>query len=72
MSMGGGSGRWLLVRCRQILIEDPAGNPVEAFEPSLPEAHLNDHSRMALTAVRDRDVTAGSTLVSLRKGIGLR
>jgi hypothetical protein len=27
---------------------------------------------MALTAVRDRDVTAGSTLVSLRKGIGLR
>jgi catechol 2,3-dioxygenase-like lactoylglutathione lyase family enzyme len=27
---------------RQILIEDPSGNPVELFEPSLPEARLND------------------------------
>jgi hypothetical protein len=23
---------------RQILLEDPSGNPVELFEPSLPEA----------------------------------
>lgn len=27
---------------RQILIEDPSGNPVELFEASLPEARLND------------------------------
>jgi catechol 2,3-dioxygenase-like lactoylglutathione lyase family enzyme len=27
---------------KQILIEDPSGNPVELFEPSLPEARLND------------------------------
>ena len=27
---------------RQILIEDPSGNPVELFEPGIPEAHLND------------------------------
>jgi catechol 2,3-dioxygenase-like lactoylglutathione lyase family enzyme len=27
---------------KQVLIEDPSGNPVELFEPSLPEAHLND------------------------------
>ena len=27
---------------RQVLIEDPSGNPVELFEPSLPEARLND------------------------------
>jgi len=27
---------------RQILIEDPSGNPVELFEPSLPEARMND------------------------------
>lgn len=26
---------------RQILLEDPAGNPVELFEPSLPEARLS-------------------------------
>jgi catechol 2,3-dioxygenase-like lactoylglutathione lyase family enzyme len=26
---------------RQILIEDPSGNPVELFEPTLPEARLN-------------------------------
>lgn len=25
---------------RQILVEDPSGNPVELFEPSLPEARL--------------------------------
>ena len=25
---------------RQILVEDPAGNPVELFEPKLPEARL--------------------------------
>ena len=28
------------VGCRQILLEDPAGNPVELFEPSRPEARL--------------------------------
>ena len=27
---------------KQILIEDPAGNPVELFEPSLPEARLDE------------------------------
>jgi catechol 2,3-dioxygenase-like lactoylglutathione lyase family enzyme len=27
---------------KQILIEDPSGNPVELFEPSLPEARLAD------------------------------
>ena len=27
---------------RQILVEDPAGNPVELFEPILPEARLSD------------------------------
>jgi catechol 2,3-dioxygenase-like lactoylglutathione lyase family enzyme len=26
---------------RQVLIEDPAGNPVELFEPMLPEARLD-------------------------------
>lgn len=26
---------------RQILIEDPSGNPIELFEPSLPEARLD-------------------------------
>jgi catechol 2,3-dioxygenase-like lactoylglutathione lyase family enzyme len=25
---------------RQILVEDPAGNPIELFEPTLPEARL--------------------------------
>jgi catechol 2,3-dioxygenase-like lactoylglutathione lyase family enzyme len=29
---------------RQILVEDPSGNPVELFEPTLPEAHLSAHS----------------------------
>ena len=27
---------------RQILLDDPSGNPVEMFEPSLPEAHLDE------------------------------
>jgi catechol 2,3-dioxygenase-like lactoylglutathione lyase family enzyme len=26
---------------KQILVEDPSGNPVELFEPTLPEARLN-------------------------------
>ena len=26
---------------RQILVEDPSGNPVELFQPLLPEAHLD-------------------------------
>ena len=25
---------------RQILIEDPSGNPIELFEPTIPEARL--------------------------------
>jgi catechol 2,3-dioxygenase-like lactoylglutathione lyase family enzyme len=29
---------------RQILVEDPAGNPVELFEPKLPEAKLTPNS----------------------------
>jgi len=29
---------------RQILVEDPSGNPVELFEPSLPEARLSPGS----------------------------
>lgn len=27
---------------KQILLDDPSGNPVELFEPSLAEAHLDD------------------------------
>jgi len=27
---------------KQILLEDPSGNPVELFEPIIPEAHLSD------------------------------
>ena len=27
---------------KQILLEDPAGNPIELFEPSIPEACLAD------------------------------
>jgi len=27
---------------KQILLEDPAGNPIELFEPSIPEARLAD------------------------------
>jgi catechol 2,3-dioxygenase-like lactoylglutathione lyase family enzyme len=26
---------------KQVIIEDPSGNPIELFEPTLPEAHLN-------------------------------
>jgi catechol 2,3-dioxygenase-like lactoylglutathione lyase family enzyme len=29
---------------KQILLEDPAGNPIELFEPSLPEARLEPGS----------------------------
>jgi len=28
---------------KQIIIEDPSGNPVELFEPILPQAHLDSH-----------------------------
>jgi catechol 2,3-dioxygenase-like lactoylglutathione lyase family enzyme len=28
---------------RQILLEDPSGNPIELFEPVLPEARLSQH-----------------------------
>ena len=27
---------------KQVLVEDPSGNPVELFEPTLPEARLAD------------------------------
>jgi len=30
---------------RQILVEDPSGNPVELFEPTLPEARLDHDGR---------------------------
>ena len=29
---------------RQILVDDPSGNPVELFEPIVPEAHLGSRS----------------------------
>jgi hypothetical protein len=29
---------------KQILVEDPAGNPIELFEPTLPEARLGEGS----------------------------
>ena len=29
---------------KQILLEDPSGNPIELFEPTLPEASLNQPS----------------------------
>jgi hypothetical protein len=29
---------------KQILVEDPSGNPVELFEPILPEARLSSGS----------------------------
>jgi predicted enzyme related to lactoylglutathione lyase len=29
---------------KQIIIDDPSGNPVELFEPVLPEARLDAHS----------------------------
>src|SRR5476649_1861590 len=28
---------------KQILLDDPSGNPVELFEPTRPEARLDDH-----------------------------
>jgi catechol 2,3-dioxygenase-like lactoylglutathione lyase family enzyme len=28
----------------QIIVEDPSGNPIELFEPTLPEAHLKSDS----------------------------
>jgi hypothetical protein len=28
------------VRGKEILVEDPSGNPVELFEPTVPEARL--------------------------------
>jgi catechol 2,3-dioxygenase-like lactoylglutathione lyase family enzyme len=30
---------------KQIIVEDPSGNPIELFEPILPEARLTDRSR---------------------------
>ncbi len=30
---------------RQILVEDPAGNPIELFEPGIPEAKLSSAGR---------------------------
>jgi hypothetical protein len=27
---------------KQIIVEDPSGNPVELFEPMIPEARLKD------------------------------
>jgi hypothetical protein len=29
---------------KQILLEDPSGNPIELFEPTLPEARLTPRS----------------------------
>ncbi len=29
---------------KQIIVEDPSGNPIELFEPILPEARLGPHS----------------------------
>jgi len=29
---------------KQIIVEDPSGNPVELFEPTIPEARLNSSS----------------------------
>jgi catechol 2,3-dioxygenase-like lactoylglutathione lyase family enzyme len=28
---------------KQILLDDPSGNPIELFEPTISEAHLDDH-----------------------------
>ena len=33
-------GGWNRVGGKQIIAEDPSGNPVELFEPTLPEARL--------------------------------
>lgn len=30
---------------KQILVEDPSGNPIELFEPTIPEARLNSPQR---------------------------
>jgi catechol 2,3-dioxygenase-like lactoylglutathione lyase family enzyme len=30
---------------RQVLVEDPSGNPIELFEPTRPEARLNANER---------------------------
>ena len=35
-------GRITGVGGKQVLLEDPSGNPVELFEPTLPEARLAD------------------------------
>jgi catechol 2,3-dioxygenase-like lactoylglutathione lyase family enzyme len=32
---------------KQIIVEDPSGNPVELFQPTAPEARLGDSSRTA-------------------------
>lgn len=29
---------------KQILLEDPSGNPIELFEPTIPEARLDPHA----------------------------
>jgi hypothetical protein len=29
---------------KQILVDDPSGNPIELFEPTLPEARLRSNS----------------------------
>ncbi len=29
---------------KQILVDDPSGNPIELFEPTLPEARLSSNS----------------------------
>lgn len=33
------------VGVKQIIIEDPSGNPIELFEPIIPEAHLSKQAR---------------------------
>jgi catechol 2,3-dioxygenase-like lactoylglutathione lyase family enzyme len=37
---------------KQIIVEDPSGNPVELFEPVAPEARLADSSRTAGSQAR--------------------
>jgi catechol 2,3-dioxygenase-like lactoylglutathione lyase family enzyme len=29
---------------KQIIVDDPSGNPIELFEPTVPEARLGEHS----------------------------
>jgi len=36
---------------RQIIAEDPSGNPIEPFEPALPEARLGVRQRCMLVVV---------------------